>query len=223
MTTKIGIFAQYKESEGRCLNSLPFHYVQAVESTGTIALIIPSGTTQLAYFLDICDGFVFPGGADIDPSLYHQDYLGAYDCILDGDLWLASAMRGVMDTGKPILGICKGMQLLNVAHGGDLIQDIVGSDIHNQAHRRYECVDMARIVSGGFVDTVFGDDIGINSIHHQAIGTLGDGLRVAATSQHDSEIEAIEHIHLPYYGTQWHPECIDTHRPLFQWFVTQCS
>lgn len=115
------------------------------------------------------------------------------------------------------------MQLLNVAHGGSLIQDIAGSIEHNQGNRRYEFVDTASIMSESFLGKIFGLEAKINSIHHQAIGVLGDGLRVAATSKYDGEIEAIEHIHLPYYGTQWHPECIDTHRPLFQWFVTQCS
>jgi putative glutamine amidotransferase len=132
-------------------------------------------------------------------------------------------MQRVMDAEKPILGICKGMQLLNIIHGGNLIQDIVGNEEHNQSNRRYELVDVAHIVSESFLERVFGVEVGINSIHHQAVGVLGDGLRVAATSKYDGEIEAIEHTRLSHYGTQWHPECIETHRPLFQWFVSQCS
>lgn len=75
MTTIIGIFAQQRDHDGRCYNNLAFDYVRAVESTGAIAMIIPCGTPQLDYFLGTCDGFIFPGGADIDPTLYGQEWL----------------------------------------------------------------------------------------------------------------------------------------------------
>lgn len=75
MHTVIGIFAQQRDHDGRCYNNLAFDYVRAVESTGAIAIIIPSGTPQLEYFLSSCAGFIFPGGTDIDPTLYRQDYL----------------------------------------------------------------------------------------------------------------------------------------------------
>lgn len=79
-------------------------------------------------------------------------------------------------TEKPILGICKGMQLLNVAHGGSLIQDITGSLEHNQGNRRYDFVDTASITDESFLADIFGSEARINSIHHQAVGVLGEGL-----------------------------------------------
>lgn len=129
-------------------------------------------------------------------------------------------MEKISKTKKPILGICKGMQLLNIYHGGTLKQDLEEITHHFQPERGYEKIDEIHIeIEDSFLRMVYENThIHINSIHHQAVETLGNGIRVVARSTYDDEVEAIEHTALPHYGVQWHPEYLDSER-LFEWFV----
>ena len=171
-------------------------------------------------YFDICDAYIFPGGPDIDPSLNSRETAGARGVVADYDRFLLSAMQQVFERRKPVLGICKGMQLMNIAHGGTLKQDIEEMTYHFQPERGYERVDTIEIVGeDSFLANLYGDSLGVNSIHHQAIENLGDGLRTVARSSFDHEIEAIEHTSLPHYGVQWHPEYLGEHRELFRWFI----
>jgi putative glutamine amidotransferase len=123
----------------------------------------------------MCDAFVFPGGRDIDPTLYGREKNGARGIRPEYDRYLLIAMRAIFETRKPILGICKGMQLLNVAHGGTMKQDVDEITHHFQPERGYEHIDTALIVErDSFLTSLFASGkIRINSIHHQAIETLG--------------------------------------------------
>ena len=143
---KIGILAQRREYAGRLFNNIALDYISSIEHAGAQVIIIPIFTTYLDQYILDCDGFIFPGGPDIDPALYHESIHGARGIVPDYDRYLIDAMRRIFDTHKPILGICKGMQLLNVAHGGTLYQDIDEHTYHFQGERGYEKIDTIEII-----------------------------------------------------------------------------
>jgi putative glutamine amidotransferase len=221
MSKKIGVFAQERQYVGRIFNNLSLDYIRSIEDAWGIPVIIPIFTQNLTSYIEMCDAFVFPGGPDIDPTLYSMEKSGSRGISPDYDRYLLSAMQAIFSTQKSILGICKGMQLMNIAHGGTMKQDIEEHLYHFQPERGYEHIDTAVIVDPeSFLSPLFlSGHIRINSIHHQAIETLGEWLRVVARSHHDDEIEAIEHTSLPYYGVQWHPEYLVSQRRLFEWFI----
>lgn len=117
------------------------------------------------------------------------------------------------------------MQLINVYFGGSLIQNLSNSDFHFRPDERHEKIhEVAVCGDGGFLSVAFDESrIPVNSIHHQAIDVLGDGLEIVARSAEDGAIEAIEHRDLPVYGVQWHPECLESHAPIFRAFVGKCG
>ncbi len=217
---KIGIFAQRREYAGRLFNNLAFDYVTKIEQTGNIVIIIPCFSPHTDFYIEMCDAFVFPWGPDIDPSLYGRDMQWARNTIPAYDRYLMNSMGKIAETKKPLLGICKGMQLLNVYHWGSLKQDVEENTYHFQPERGYEEIDEIVIVEeDSFLGKLYtSKQLRINSIHHQAVETLGSGLSIVAMSTYDDEIEAIEHETLPHYGVQWHPEYLDSGR-IFEWFV----
>ena len=220
MARTIGIFAQRREYAGRFFNNLAFDYIRAIEESWGIAIVIPAFTVNLESYLDMCDAYIFPGGPDIDPSLYGHARNGARGVVPEYDRYLLSSMRKVFETKKPILGICKGMQMLNIAHGGTLKQDVEEQVYHFQPERGYEMIDRICAWEDSFLHEVYETrEIEINSIHHQAVDSLGESLKISARSLHDDEVEAIEHTTLPHYGVQWHPEYLGNHRRLFEWFM----
>jgi putative glutamine amidotransferase len=221
MQKKIGIFAQERQHAGRIFNNLSLDYIRSIEDVWGLPIIIPIFTSNLTSYIEMCAAFIFPGGPDIDPTLYGEEKKWALGISPDYDRYLLWAMREIFSTEKPILGICKGMQLLSIAHGGTMKQDIDEHLYHFQPERGYEHIDTALIIEpDSFLSPLFASgQIRINSIHHQAIADLGEWLRIVAKSQHNDEIEAIEHTILPYYGVQWHPEYLGSQRRLFEWFI----
>lgn len=221
---KIGIFAQRRIYAGRLFNNLSFDYISKIEATGSIAIIIPCFSPHIDIYIEMCDAFIFPGWQDIDPSLYGRDMNGAKNTIPGYDHYLFSSMEKITKVKKPILGICKGMQLLNVYHGGTLKQDVEENTYHFQPERGYEKIDEITIEKeDSFLGKLYASKkLKINSIHHQAVDTLGNWIIIIARSSFDDEIEAIEHETLPHYGVQWHPEYLDSGR-IFEWFVMQNS
>jgi putative glutamine amidotransferase len=131
-------------------------------------------------------------------------------------------LREIIKRKKRVLGICRGMQLMNIEFGWDLVQDIPNAKQHNQYEKQYEYVDTIEIDSESFLEEAFQRrELPINSIHHQAVNTLGRGFRIVARSKHDGTPEAIEHESLPLYGVQWHPESLLEQRDLFRWFISK--
>ncbi len=219
---RIGIFAQRREYAGRLFNNLAFDYISKIEETGSMAIIIPCFSPQTDQYIEICDAFIFPWGQDIDPSLYGRESNGARHTVPGYDRYLLSSMKKIIQTRKPILGICKGMQLLNVCHWGTLKQDVEEHAYHFQPERGYEKIDEVTIVvEESFLGRLYvSKKLKINSIHHQAVETLGEWLVIVAKSTYDDEVEAIEHTTLPHYGVQWHPEYLSSER-IFEWFVKE--
>ncbi len=154
-----------------------------------------------------CDALLLPGGVDIHPRHYGEENVscGTIDEELD-DLQFA-ALTAALEQGMPILGICRGCQLINVAFGGSLYQDIATAANHKRVNDadQYHASDA---LEGSYLDQIYGRHFTINSAHHQAAKTLGKGLIPVQYSSAEGIIEAIRHTTLPIWAVQWHPERI---------------
>ena len=171
---------------------------------------------------DGCDGLLVPGGADVDPVHYGQSNTASYGIDPDRDRDELCLIRRFLELGKPILGICRGHQILNIALGGTLLQDIPG-------HSQIDGVDRVHAVrtTHPFLRTLYGDRFVSNSSHHQAVDRLGEGLSVTCVSE-DGIVEGVIHENGNVIGVQFHPERIafahrrpdaDDGEPIFQAFL----
>ena len=173
------------------------------------------------------DGLLLPGGGDIAPLFYHQKNYGSRNICITEDIIQLLMFHRFYEQKKPILGICKGMQLMNVALGGNLYQSLQAEDLH--AWHNQDRYHKTTLLPGSILHSLYGKNIVINSAHHQAIQTLGENL-IATQYAFDGTIEGIEHNSLPILGVQWHPErlCSSDHSnncacgiPLFKWFASK--
>ena len=149
---------------------------------------------------DNCDALLLPGGGDLHPRLYGQPIDGADEINEQRDQYEIALFRYFFEQRKPIFGICRGLQLINVALGGTLYQ-------HIENHRQSGGGDMIHFVKSTDPDLVelYGNHFPVNSFHHQAVDRLGNGLFVCAKAE-DGTIEAVKHDSLPVFAVQWHPE-----------------
>lgn len=180
-----------------------------------------------------CDGLLLAGGDDMDPSFFGQPNLGSKDIDLDRDRAELALTKAFADAGKPILGICRGHQVLNVAFGGDLIQDLgpVGNLFHRPSPGcHWDKIHPIRTLPGSILASLYGPTLVTNSSHHQAVNRLGDGFTATAWSE-SGVVEAMEHTSLPILAVQFHPERMSyaLRRPdtndgakLFGWFLDRC-
>lgn len=190
--------------------------IPTVESFGEIR----AGEAQVGDYAAALDALILQGGADIDPSLYGeapQHILGPIDPVRDR--FELQLLRTFAAAGKPVLGVCRGMQLINVAFGGALYQDLGIAGMAQLSHRVPHLYDEhlhdVELVEGGWLASIYRGitRARVNSIHHQAIRTLGAGLAVTAASP-DGVIEAIHHPGYEFLaGVQWHPEFHDPRDP----------
>ena len=234
-TPIIGIFSQYREEIGKITVSP--EYFRAVQKFGGIPLLLPleAKIDKLCSVLHSFDGFIYPGGGDINPLLFGEEThpeCRAIDTNRDRiELMMFPEIR---KTQKPILGICRGMQVINVALKGDIIQDIKTqwksdySVVIKQLDGMLERKDPISLIpeighyqiasnpvkthnvliskTSLLYQRIKKEKIAVNTFHHQAIKQLGEGLRVIGCST-DGMIEAIQLIDYPFcVGVQWHPE-----------------
>ena len=186
------------------------NYVAAVTAAGMAPVVTRSIERAAA-----CDGLILPGGGDIDPALYHRANQGSVEIDRPLDEDQLSALDRFARAGKPVLGICKGLQVINVYFGGTLIQDLANA----KAHRYDDALETDNIhpvtnLVGYIPYTLYGPDMIANSTHHQALETVAPGLRAVAFAP-DGVVEAAVHDTLPILGVQWHPErmCYEKARP----------
>lgn len=189
---------------------VPLTYVRAVEAAGGCPLLIPPSDDDVPELVAALDGIVFSGGADIDPDSYgasrHPETVGTRP---ERDRFETALMEGGLSAGVPVLGVCRGMQLLNVVRGGDLIQHLPDAGNDRASHRRQAGVFARHEVTvdpDSNLYRILGDRALVASHHHQAPGALGRDLAVAATAP-DGTVEALEDRGAPFaMGVLWHPE-----------------
>ncbi len=194
------------EDKGAGQACLGLRYIQAVEDNGGIP-VLTSGRPKLAEALaKRVDGLLLSGGCDVDPACFGQQNRGAGKVDVRRDAFELALCQAMIRLGKPVLGICRGIQVLNVALGGTLIQDIpswLGMDHPNGTGLRHE----VQIEPGCFLTPQLQGRRRVNSTHHQAVDKLGEGLRAVAYAEAGRVIEAIEaEDGRPVWGVQWHPE-----------------
>lgn len=171
-----------------------------------------------------CDGLLLPGGGDITPAFFGEKNKGSRNIDTELDILQCQALELALHKNLPILGICKGMQLINVIFGGTILQDMPRSTRHIASDQ--DLYHETKITSGSFLHTLYGDHAFVNSAHHQCINRIGLGLQVIQTCKDDQGPEAVCHESLPVLGLQWHPERLDPARtnlqgaPVLSWFVT---
>ncbi len=167
--------------------------------------------------IETFDGLLLPGGGDVDPSFFNAENDGSESIDMALDMAQFAILSEFVNTGKPVLGICRGHQLINIYFGGSLIQDLgeAGNAIHRWTEETGDKVHQTIATPGSFIATLYGEaPFATNSAHHQALDALGRGL-VAVQTSADGVNEAIAHESLPIYGVQWHPErmCFEKARP----------
>ncbi|MBO5474356.1 MAG: gamma-glutamyl-gamma-aminobutyrate hydrolase family protein [Lachnospiraceae bacterium] len=165
---------------------------------------------------------LLPGGGDITPAFFGQTNHGSQNIDTELDLLQFQALDLFLSMEKPVLGICKGMQLINVRFGGTITQDIATADRHkwigkDQRHYVYH----SALTRRDFFYQLYGSSTLVNSAHHQAIARLGDNL-IPVCRAGDNVIEGLIHRTLPVMAVQWHPERIFQHGGdmLFHYFLS---
>lgn len=211
-------------------------YIVAIERAGGVPVILPitEDIETLTPLLQKLDGILFSGGSDIDPN-YYGEYprfgLGLIEPRRD-DHELKLAKKVLFETALPVLGICRGMQLLNVATGGTLYQDLESQKPEGINHsvpkalRHYPFHPVKVEKESTLYNIYKTDEIGVNSFHHQAVKELGKGFKPTMTAP-DGIVEAIEWKEERFViAVQWHPEMMEgqiaTIRPIFDAFVEEC-
>ncbi len=209
-------------------------YTEAIELAGGVPVLLPftKNADTLADFAALCDGFLFTGGMDIDPARYGEHALPECGTLQQNrDALEFSLLEQILKTSKPVLGICRGAQLINTALGGTLYQDIPTQCPSKIAHKQNEGMfdfshEVAVLPNTPLTALLGCARVVANSFHHQAIKNLGTDLAVMARAD-DGVIEALYHTTHPYLRLyQWHPERLcqkdAIHRALFDDFVATC-
>ena len=204
---------------------VPYDYVAAVERAGGRALLVPPATDGTEEILAALDGLIFSGGSDLDPELYGQEAHPETDGIVaERDHAELALLQAALARDLPVLAICRGSQVLNVALGGDLDQhlpDTVGDGTHKEIPGTF-AEHPVDVVVDERLYPVLGERVSVKSHHHQGFGRLGDGLRVAAVAD-DGTVEAIWHPGSRFaIGVLWHPEAGEDAR-LFEELVSQAA
>lgn len=170
---------------------------------------IPITTLSLGE-MSSCDALLLPGGGDITPAFFGENISGSRNIDTELDILQFQALDYALRRHIPVLGICKGMQVINVAFGGTITQDLPTASIHQYCGRDQYHSTVIR--EDSCLYRLYGKEAFVNSAHHQGIHRLGAGLQPIQWCPDDNCIEAIVHETLPVLGLQWHPERLDSGR-----------
>lgn len=181
------------------------NYIRYVQLQGHI----PIATLELGD-IAACHCLLLPGGGDITPAFFGERNHGARSIDTELDILQLQALDFCIKKRIPVLGICKGIQVINVGFGGTLYQDMPTAEFHS--YNGCDKYHDTTIEKGSWLHQLYGDHAVVNSAHHQAIRELGSGLDAVQRCPLDGCIEAIVHRELPILGVQWHPERIDNGR-----------
>lgn len=209
---------------------LPKVYFDAVNKAGGIAVLVPPqaiDAESAEAILDGLDGLIICGGKDVDPARYGQaPHPETDEPRPDRDALEDELLNAAIRRELPFLGICRGAQMLNVIRGGDLIQhlpEVVGDNRYQKGKGNFSRIPV-EIESGSLLETVLNNDSPVGAMyHHQAIGEVGEGLKVVARTE-DGVIEALQLEEVPFgLAVQWHPEQTPEDIGLFEGLVQAAS
>ena len=202
------------------------NYIDAVENTGGISI-----GKDLPQYSPEYDGLILCGGPDVDPAYYGEPINGSGTIDIERDEAEFALIKAFVEAGKPILGICRGCQVLNVYFGGSLHQHLETAETHRSGTKE-DLIHPIRVTENSLLHRLYRESFTVNSFHHQGIRQLGKGLKVTAISDADGVIEAVEHESLPILAFQFHPErmCCSHSRTdtvdgmkIFEYFITLCK
>lgn len=231
----IGITAAFDFE--KATSNLKDDYYEAIIQCGAVPVLIPVTEEKSVWveYLDICDGIILSGGPDVDAGYFGQNnmpYSREISPVRDSmELFL---VQQALSVNKPLLGICRGIQVLNIAAGGSIFQDIYAENNsenkliqHNQLAPRWHQIHSIGIVNNTCLHGVFRrENLKVNSFHHQAVREVAPGFIINASSE-DGIIEAISNENKKFaLGVQWHPENLwrkdKNHLKLFERLVAVC-
>ncbi|HET9545742.1 MAG TPA: gamma-glutamyl-gamma-aminobutyrate hydrolase family protein [Gaiellaceae bacterium] len=204
---------------------VPLSYVRAVETAGGRALLVPPSEHAVEQTLDALDGLVFSGGADLDPAGYDADPHPETNGIRpERDRAELTLMGAALERDMPILAVCRGMEIMNVLRGGDLLQhlpEVVGDEKHKHTPGVFADHDVS-VADDSRLARILGDRAPVKSHHHQGVGRVGDGLVETAWAE-DGTIEGLEDPERSFaLGVLWHPE-EDEDAALFRALVEEAA
>lgn len=209
----IGRLEDFKDQKKWFVNS---SYIKVIETLGWSIYPIFSNTC-ISYALSVCDCLIIPGGYDVQgyyvkeekrvESTYYDSYMDHFDFMV---------LDAFVKAKKPVLGICRGIQIINLYFHGSLLTHI-NDQIHAKDH-----VHAIYFASGSVLTQLYQTPCIVNSFHHQVVGKLGDDLQSLAYSE-EMYVEAIAHKHLPIIGVQWHPELMENDQILPYFFDILCA
>ena len=201
-------------------------YVDAIRACGAepTRMYCPAASTEY-------DGLIVCGGVDVHPARYGEAVDGAVNMDEARDATEIALVEAFLKAGKPIFGICRGHQLLNVIFGGTLVQHLPNALEHSTVLAGHDIVHEVTAEKGSIAEKLYGESFTVNSWHHQAVQDLADGFFVTLRAD-DGVIEGYEHEKLPVFGVQWHPErmCCTRKRDdtvdgsaIFEYFIRLCE
>jgi putative glutamine amidotransferase len=204
---------------------VPYDYVRALEGAGARVMLVPPSSDGVEETLDALDGILFSGGPDLDPAAYgakaHPETNGVRP---DRDAGELALLEGALARDMPVLAVCRGVQVLNVARGGDLVQhlpDVVGSESHRETKGAFS-EHPVRIEDSSRLGAVLGERAPVMSSHHQGVGQVGEGLRPVAWAD-DGTVEGLEDPEKRFaLGVLWHPEAGEDMK-LFEALVAEAN
>ncbi len=228
----VGLVPMVNEEKSRC--EMPWSYCRALEGAGALPVILPLLTdpADLAQAVSVCSGILLTGGPDVDPARYGEETLPACGQIIpQRDEMEDLLFQAALAADKPVLGICRGVQAMNVALGGTLWQDlptqVSGPLIHSQSRPYDKTWHKVSVTPGTPLAELLGvEELAVTSRHHQAVKDVAPALKTMAYAP-DGVVEAVW---MPgkrfVWGVQWHPESVyqtsQASQKLFAAFVNQC-
>ena len=231
----IGLCTSYEKNKTEDRIFINHAYLEAVRHFGGIPMVIPAeaGAEEQAYLLGQCDGLILTGGDDIDPALYGEEIIN--DTVFpapERDAREPRLCAMAMERDIPILGICRGLQILNVHLGGTLYQDIpaqMETDVPHKMERPFERVihDCFLVPDSPLARLTGQAAVGVNSFHHQAVKDVAPSLSVMARAA-DGIVEAVWKPDAKFlWAVQWHPEMLwtveDNSAEIFRAFINACN
>jgi len=218
---KVGITVRITKEKTVMKQFVNSPYLEAIKKYKLIPIILPVEEESYQELIKLCDGFIIAGGADIDPKYYNEPITLSTGIEEKMDLLDKAVYEYAVKNKKPLFGICRGLQVINVFAGGSLHQDLGAL---NEVHQDKPLGHTIKLEKNKLFENFSASIASVNSYHHQAIKDLAPDYLVDATSE-DKIIEAISHKTLPIMAFQWHPEKDESliNDYVFQYFINLLS